>query len=63
MKRIYLDYAATTPLDPRVLRVMKPFFTTHFGNPSALYEEGVYAKKAVEAARATVARALEAHPD
>ena len=63
MKRIYLDYAATTPLDPRVLRVMKPFFTTHFGNPSALYEEGVYAKKAVEAARATVARAIEAHPD
>ncbi len=63
MKRIYLDYAATTPLDPRVLRVMKPFFTTHFGNPSALYEEGVSAKKAVDAARARVARTLEAHSD
>ncbi len=63
MKRLYLDYAATTPLDPRVKRAMEPYFAKHFGNPSSIHAEGVVAKKALDAARATVARALEAHPD
>ena len=62
-KRIYLDYAATTPLDPRVGKAMKPFFAREYGNPSSIHAEGVAAKKALDAARTTVARCLEAHPD
>lgn len=62
-KRIYLDYAATTPLDPRVLKVMDPFFTKKFGNPSSIHAEGVAAKKALDEARVKVTRCLEAHPD
>ncbi len=63
MKRIYLDYASTTPLDPRVGKVMEPFFTKVFGNPSSIHTEGVVAKKALENARTTVARCLEAHAE
>ncbi len=63
MKRIYLDYAATTPLDLRVKKAMEPYFTQKFGNPSALSAEGVEAKKALDSARAVAARALEAHSD
>ncbi len=63
MKRIYLDYAATTPLDPRVRRKMEPFWAREFGNPSSIHQEGVLAKKALDAARVAVARVLEAHPD
>lgn len=62
-RRIYLDYAATTPLDPRVKKVMEPFFAERFGNPSSIYVEGAAAKKAVEEARTKIARCLEAHPD
>ena len=62
-KRIYLDYAATTPLDPRVERVMLPFLRERFGNPSSIHAEGVAAKKALDAAHRTVARCLEAHTD
>ena len=63
MKRVYLDYAATTPLDPRVGKAMKPFFAKEFGNPSSIHAEGVAAKKALDAARTTVAHCLEAHSD
>lgn len=62
-KRIYLDHAAGAPLDGRVFRAMKPFFTDTHGNPSAIYKEGVQAKKAVEEARAKIAQAIFAHPD
>ncbi len=62
-RRIYLDYAATTPLDQQVAKIMKPYFAREFGNPSSLSAEGVAAKKALEKARAATARALEAHPD
>ena len=62
-KRVYLDHAATTPLDPRVEKVMEPFFTKTFGNPSSIHAEGVTAKKALDSARTSVARALEAHAD
>src|SRR3989338_7106461 len=66
-KRIYLDYAATTPLDSRVKKVMEPFFTNPpaggFGNPSSIHAEGVAAKKALDSARTSVARAQEAHAD
>jgi cysteine desulfurase len=53
---IYLDYHATTPVDPRVLEAMLPFFTEHFGNPaSRQHAYGWDAQKAVDAARAQVA--------
>lgn len=61
--RAYLDYASTTPLDPRVKKVMEPFFAKTFGNPSSIHREGVAAKKALDNARTSVARALEAHTD
>ena len=62
MNRIYLDNAATTPLEPRVLEAMLPYLTTHFGNPSAIYSYGRETRLAIENARKTVARILNAHP-
>lgn len=59
MKRvIYLDHAATTPTDPRVVEAMLPFFTEQYGNPSSPHSMGRKAENAVEAARATLARIL-----
>ena len=55
MKRIYLDYAATTPPDPKVVKAMLPFFYDVFGNPSATCSYGQEAKDAIEDARAKVA--------
>ncbi len=57
-KSIYLDYAGTTPLDPKVFAVMKPFLTTEYGNPSSLYYDGVQAKFAVEEARKKISKVL-----
>lgn len=62
MKRIYLDNAATTPVDERVLAEMLPYFSEHFGNPSAVYQEAHEAKRAVEAARLLIAKAINADP-
>lgn len=62
MKRIYLDNAATTPVDERVLAEMLPYFSEHFGNPSAVYQEAHEAKRAVEAARLQIAKAINADP-
>lgn len=62
-KIICLDHAAATSLDPRVFSAMKPFFLSEYGNPSALYQSGVSAKKAIENARAQVATALFTNPD
>lgn len=59
---IYLDYAATTPLDPEVLETMLPFLHDRFGNPSSLHAWGRDARRALEQARATVAAYLEAEP-
>jgi cysteine desulfurase len=61
--RIYLDHAATTPVDPRVLEAMRPFLEGAFGNPSSLHWWGREAKKALDGARATVARCLSAKPE
>ncbi len=55
---IYLDYAATTPVDPRVLSAMQPFFSEEFGNPSSIHEYGQRAEAAIESARETVAAEL-----
>jgi cysteine desulfurase len=63
MKRIYLDYASLTPIDPRVTREMKKYAAFSYANPSSLYKEGVAAKKALEEARQKVAEYLHAHPD
>ena len=48
MKRIYLDYAASTPLHPLVKKAMEPFCMEKFGNPSSISEEGRIAKNAIE---------------
>jgi len=58
MKTIYLDYNATTPIDPRVAQAMLPFVHEHYGNPSSGHAFGVAAKKAVERARGQVASLL-----
>ena len=62
MKRIYFDNAATTSLDPLVLEAMMPYFTVHFGNPSSIYSYGRETRLAIENARKSVARILNAHP-
>lgn len=59
---LYLDHNATTPLDPVVLEAMLPFMTAQFGNPSATYEAGRMARRAIERAREQVARAVAADP-
>jgi len=58
--RIYLDNAATTPVDKRVLEAMLPYYSDVFGNPSSLHSHGQEAKKAIEEAREKVAKALGA---
>jgi cysteine desulfurase len=60
--RIYLDNAATTSLDPRVLDAMMPYLTDRFGNPSSIYSYGRETRLAVENARKSVAKILNAHP-
>ncbi|MES1198091.1 MAG: cysteine desulfurase family protein [Chitinophagaceae bacterium] len=62
MERIYFDNAATTALDKEVLDAMLPFMTTHFGNPSSIYSYGRENRLAIETARKTVAKLLNAHP-
>ncbi|MBE0567647.1 MAG: cysteine desulfurase [Krumholzibacteria bacterium] len=59
---IYLDYNATTPIDPRVVQAMLPWLTTHFGNPSSPHVYGRRARAAVERARAQVAALVGAEP-
>lgn len=62
MQRIYFDNAATTALDPQVLEVMMPYLTEKFGNPSSIYSYGRETRMAIESARKTVAKILNAHP-
>ncbi len=63
MRRIYLDNAATTPLDPRVLTAMLPYLQTHFGNASSMHVFGREAREALEQARATLAQCIGAAPE
>ena len=60
MKRIYLDNAATTPVDQKVLDSMIPFFMENFGNPSSTYAEGRTSRAAVEKSRRNIARLINA---
>jgi len=60
MRRIYLDYAATTPTHPEVVKAMLPYFTEAFGNPSSVYTCGQEAKGAIEEARTNVANFIGA---
>jgi cysteine desulfurase len=62
-RRVYLDHAATTPLDPEVLDAMLPHLQRVWGNPSSIYLEGREARKVLEAARREVAQALGARPN
>jgi len=62
MNRIYFDNAATTALDPQVLEAMMPFLTEKFGNPSSIYSYGRETRMAIEQARKSVAKILNAHP-
>jgi cysteine desulfurase len=55
VKRIYLDYAATTPVHPEAVKAMAPYFTEYFGNPSSIHSCGQEARKGVEEARLKVA--------
>ncbi len=63
MPAIYLDYNATTPLDPGVLDAMLPYLREHFGNPSSTHRFGAAAHEAVDRARRQVAELLGAQPD
>jgi cysteine desulfurase len=58
MPKIYLDYAATTPLDPKVLRQMMPYLRKNFGNPSSIHSLGQKALQVVEESRQKVAKFL-----
>lgn len=62
-RTVYLDHAATTAVDERVVAAMLPYFTQHYGNPSAVHRLGQQSHAALIAAREQVAAVLHAHPD
>lgn len=62
-KPIYLDYNATTPVDPEVAAAMQPFLSDYFGNPSSSHQYGFETRKAVESARSKVATLLNCNHD
>jgi cysteine desulfurase len=61
-ERVYLDHAATTPLDPRALEAMLPYLTEAWGNPSSLYAEAQEARRGLEGARRSIAGVLGCRP-
>ncbi|MCS7192020.1 MAG: cysteine desulfurase NifS [Armatimonadetes bacterium] len=61
-KPVYLDYAATTPLDPRVLEAMMPYLTEKFGNPNSIHTYGREARRAVDEAREKISQLLNCQP-
>jgi cysteine desulfurase len=63
MKRIYMDHASTTKIDPEVLRMMIPYFSKYFGNPSSIHAFGREARKAVDNSRTKVSDLLGARDD
>jgi len=63
MKKVYLDYGATTPVDPQVISAMKPYFDEIYGNPSSIHSLGVNAADAIEESRKHVASIINAKPE
>lgn len=61
-QNIYLDHAATTPMDPKVKAAMEPYFVKEFGNPSSFYDVGLRSQEAVEESRATTAKIIGCSP-
>ncbi|MFT6844268.1 MAG: cysteine desulfurase [Flavobacteriales bacterium] len=62
MKQVYLDNAATTPIDPLVVEAMMPYLTDHFGNPSSTHSFGRKNKTAIELSRRSIAKHLNVTP-
>lgn len=63
MPQIYFDHSATTPLDPRVVDTMRPYYETTFGNPSSMHNAGQQAKQGIVTGRRQVADLFHANPD
>ena len=63
MRRVYLDHAATTPVDIKVVEAMLPYFTDHFGNPMSIHSFGQEGKAAIEEARKKAAGLIGAEPE
>ncbi|MFA5526277.1 MAG: cysteine desulfurase family protein [Acholeplasmataceae bacterium] len=63
MKYYYLDHAATTPLDPRVLEHMMPYMNDLFGNPSSMHQKGIEVKRDINIARESIANLFDIEPD
>ena len=63
MQNVYMDYTATTPVSPEVLKAMTPYFTEMFGNPSSVYSFSRKSREAIEKARGQVAAALNAEQE
>ena len=63
MQQIYFDHSATTPLDPRIVEAMLPFYGDVFGNPSSLHWAGQQAKQAIDEGRRQVAELFHASPE
>jgi cysteine desulfurase len=61
--QVYLDYAATTPVDERVMKIMLPYFSESFGNPSSIHRFGQAAEAALESARVTIAQEMHCLPE
>lgn len=61
-KKIYLDYAATTPVDPAVLKFMLPYFSKKFGNSASFHQKGAQASKVIETSRQKIAEIIGANP-
>ena len=61
MKKIYLDYAATTPMDPLVKKAITPYFSEKFGNPSSLHSFGQEAMAAIDESREKIAKTVNAN--
>ncbi len=62
-KRIYLDYAATTPIDPEIFEAMKPYFSEKYGNASSTHSMGLEAKQKIDQCRDTIAKYLNCRSD
>ncbi|MDG6222361.1 MAG: cysteine desulfurase NifS [Candidatus Bathyarchaeota archaeon] len=60
---VYMDYAATTPVDPRILKAMLPYFNEKYGNTMSLHKQGREAKQALTQSRETIAQVMNAKPD